>query len=107
MTETVHGPTDRGSVVLDIGGTIGALVLHTIADLLGVEIEVAPVGAGAEAHRTHTAVRERRGGPTVQYGAIFAALPAGTYTVYDPNGAPTDTATITGGHVTTLDWRPT
>jgi len=107
VTEVAHGPTGRGSVVLDIGGTIGTLVLHTTAELLGAEIEVEPAGGGAGAHRTHTAVRERRGGPTVQYGAIFAALPAGTYTVYDLDGAPADTATITGGHVTTLDWRPT
>ena len=103
--EARHGPTDRGAVVLDIGGTIGALVLHTTADLLGVELEVALVGADPRAHRTHTAVRERRGGPQLQYGAIYAALPAGDYTVYGPDGHPADTVTITGGQVATLDWR--
>ena len=100
-----HGPTDRGSVVLDIGGTIGALVLHTTVDLLGAELEVALVGADPHAHRTHTAVRERRGGPQVQYGAIYAALPAGAYIVYGVDGHPADTVTITGGEVATLDWR--
>ncbi len=100
-----YGPTDRGSVVLDIGGDIGALILHTTAELLGAELEVSPAGVDFHAHRIHTAVRERRGGPQVQYGAIYAALPAGDYTVYGPDGRPADTVTVTGGEVATLDWR--
>lgn len=102
MTEGTFGPTDRGSVVLDIGGDIGALILHTTSDLLGEEIEVGPADGGP---RTHTAVRERRGGPAVQYGAIYAALHAGSYTVFDVDGAAADTITIVGGEVATLDWR--
>lgn len=34
----------QGPVVLDIGGTIGALIVRMPSDLLGIEIEVAPVG---------------------------------------------------------------
>ncbi len=38
------GPSRDGSVMLDIGGDIGALVLHTSAEMLGVEIEISPTG---------------------------------------------------------------
>lgn len=34
----------QGSVMLDIGGEIGALVLHATAELEGVEIEIRPTG---------------------------------------------------------------
>lgn len=103
MAEQPYGPTETGSVVLDIGGHMGALALRTAPELVGKEIEVSPVGGHTT--RTHTAVRERRGAPEVQYVAVFAALPAGDYTVWDLDGTPTSTVTITGGEVATLDWR--
>lgn len=42
----------------------------------------------------------------MQYAAVFAALPAGDYTLLSLDGTPTHTPTltITGGHVTTLHW---
>jgi hypothetical protein len=36
------GPSQNGTVVLDIGGEIGALILLTGPDLLGAEIEISP-----------------------------------------------------------------
>lgn len=103
MAELPYGPTAVGSVVLDIGGHLGALALRTAPELVGEEIEVSPVED--DATRTHTAVRERRGGPEVQYVAVFAALNAGDYTVWGLNGTRGGTVTITGGEVATLDWR--
>ena len=38
MTESAPGPSNAGSVVLNVGDGIGALVLHTPADLDGHEI---------------------------------------------------------------------
>ena len=38
----------------------------------------------------------------MQYAAVFAALPAGDYTLLSLDGTPTHT--LTGGHVTTLHW---
>jgi len=103
MAEQSYGPTGAGSVVLDIGGAMGALALRTSPNLAGAEIEVSRVGL--DTPRTHTAVRERRGAPEVQYVAVFAALPAGDYTVWDLDGTPTSTVTIAGGEVAMLDWR--
>ena len=37
-----YGPTNAGTVLLDLGADTGALVLYTPADLLGAEIEVSP-----------------------------------------------------------------
>ena len=56
MPEFVLGPSHAGSVVLDIGGDTGALILHAPAEMLGREIDVTPAGA-PDAHGTHSLVR--------------------------------------------------
>ena len=44
MAEPDYGPTGAGTVVLDVGGEIGALILHTPPELAGAEIEIGPCG---------------------------------------------------------------
>ena len=68
-----------GSVVLDLGPGIGALVLHATAAEKGHEIDISPVGGGA---RTHSAVRERRMRGGSVYCAVYPSVPAGDYTVW-------------------------
>jgi len=97
------GPSNDGSVMLDIGGDIGALILHAPASMLGVEIEVCPTGS--HAHRSHVAIRERRGESGVRYAAIYPGLTAGEYTVFDANGTPAETVAIVGGQIAQIDWR--
>jgi hypothetical protein len=67
-------------VMLDLGPGVGALVLHTGADLHGVEIELSPVGRDGE--RSHKQVHERPVAGRPLYGAVFEALPAGEYTLW-------------------------
>lgn len=128
MTEQSQlGPSTDGTVVLDIGGDIGALILHTGPDLLLAEIEISRVDGtppladehhdhghehGTEhshdhAHpaRTHVAVRERHGPAGVRYAAIYPGLRSGEYTIWGTDGEATDTVTIVGGEVAELDWR--
>lgn len=129
MTEQSQlGASNDGSVMLDIGGDIGALILHTGPELLLAEIELSRVDGGpvpgpdhahenghGEAHqhdhgpsaapRTHVAVRERRGPAGTRYAAIYPGLRSGEYTVWGVDGAVADTVTITGGEVAQLDWR--
>ena len=52
MTESNPGPSGPGSVVLDIGDDVGALIIITPAAMAGEEIHVSPVGdaAGAGIH---------------------------------------------------------
>jgi hypothetical protein len=116
MDETAQlGPSYDGTVLLDIGGDIGALIINTTADLHLAEIEVSRVDDDdvhahgghrhAHPHRTHVAVRERRGPSGVRYAAIYPGLRAGEYTVWGSDGRPADTVRIVGGEVAQLDWR--
>jgi hypothetical protein len=51
------GPAD--ALVLDIGGSVGALVLYADPSCLGIEIDLTPVGA-PRSHHMHTMIRRRR-----------------------------------------------
>ena len=97
------GPSDNGSVVLDIGGDFGALILMAPESMLLDEIEISPVGD--DVARTHVAIRERRGPGGRRWAAIYPRLAAGEYTVWTVRGEPADRVTITGGQVAQLDWR--
>ncbi|WP_376795181.1 phospholipase [Thermogemmatispora sp.] len=89
-------------VVLEIGGEIGALILYTDPELRGKEIEVSPVQEPQK--RTHTAVLERRLNGKQLFAAVFAALPAGLYTLWDLAGQPAGTVAIEGGRVNEINW---
>lgn len=103
MTEPLPGPSRAGSVILDVGPGIGALVLHTPAALDGHELEISPHGNPA-ARRTHSRVRARYAGDQVDYAAIYPALAAGDYTLWHDPTTPAGTVTINGGHVTSCHW---
>jgi hypothetical protein len=66
--------------MLDLGPGVGALVLHTGADLHGMEIEVSP--AWRDGERSHKQVHERPVAGRPRYGAVFDSLPAGEYTLW-------------------------
>jgi hypothetical protein len=105
MSETAHrhGATGPGSVVLDLGGAVGALVLETPATLHGREIEISLIGA-AEAGRTHSLVRERTTAAGTRYAAVYPALTAGRYLIWRHIGTPVGEVTIDGGMVTRFRW---
>jgi hypothetical protein len=67
-------------VMLDLGQGVGALVLHTGAELHGVEVEISP--AGRDGERSHKQVHERPVAGQTLYGAVFESLPAGEYTLW-------------------------
>ena len=58
MDESSYGPTGAGTVLLELGPGVGALILHVPAELNGQEVEISRVGEPA-APRTHAQVRER------------------------------------------------
>ena len=96
--ETTYGPSWQGSVMLDIGGAIGALVLYTPSSWVGREINLLP-GDPALPH-THSAVRERgRAGETF-FAAVYPRLNQGRY-VLDGSG---QEVTIDGGRVRELTY---
>jgi hypothetical protein len=67
-------------VLLDLGPGVGALVLHTGAELHGAEIEISPCGRDAE--RSHKQVHERPVAGRPLYAAVFDRVPAGEYTLW-------------------------
>jgi quercetin dioxygenase-like cupin family protein len=103
MTEHAHGPTGPGTVVLELGADIGALILYTPADLDGAEIEISQDDIPG-ARRTHSQVRPRHLPAGTAYAAVYPGLPAGQYTIWHDENYQAATATITGGQVTTCHW---
>ncbi len=106
MEEHPTGVSRAGTVVLDIGGDVGAAVVVVPTWLGGVEIEIRAEGdAWTE---VHTAVRERElpAGGSVQ-AAVFESLPSGQYQVrvrHGEPGAATAKFAVLGGQVTEVSW---
>jgi hypothetical protein len=103
MTEPAAGPSGPGTVVMDVGGAIGALILYTPAAMDGREIEISRDDAPA-ARRTHAQVRARHMATATEYAAVYPGLGAGRYTIWDAQDRPAVTVVITGGHVTSCRW---
>jgi len=91
-----------GSVVIDVGGDVGALVLYVSASQLGREIEVSPVDSTGV--RTHAAVRERHVAAGTRYCVVYAGLAAGEYTIWSDEITSAGTVNVAGGRVTETDW---
>jgi hypothetical protein len=120
MAEPALGPSSAGSVVLELGGAVGVLVIEATAELDGREIEISPVDGtdqhehprdhdhahdhNARARRTHSQVRERGTAAGTSYAAVYPGVAAGPYTVWRDPGTPVGTVTIDGGRVTRYRW---
>ena len=90
-------------VLLEIGGDLGALIVHVDAALHGIEVEISP--ADDDHSRTHKDVLERSMGGVPAYTAVFDQLPAGEYTLWTRGVARSRNVAIIGGEVVELDWR--
>ena len=102
MTESAAGPSGPGTVVLELGADVGALVMFTPADMDGREIEISRDDQGAR--RTHSRVRPRHLPAGTRYAAVYPDLPAGTYTIWSGSSRPAGRVVVTGGRVTTWSW---
>ena len=103
MTEPAAGPSGPGTVVLELGAGIGALILYTPADLDGAEIEISR-DDDPGARRTHSQVRQRPMATATAYAAVYPSLAVGQYTVWRDEHSLAATATVTGGQVTSCHW---
>ena len=103
------GPSGVATVVLDIGGTRGAVIVYTPNSLSGAEIEIRRAGGPWDG--THTAVRRRDLRRTVVYAGVFGSLEAGAYQLrlrgtgvsHDQEGPLVD-LTVKGSEVSELEW---
>ena len=103
MTESVAGPSGPGTVVLELGADVGALVLLTPAELDGREIEISR-DAVPGARRTHSQVRPRHMPAGTKYAAVYPDLPAGAYTIWADEQRSAGRVVITGGRVANWSW---
>jgi hypothetical protein len=103
MTEPAAGPSGPGTVVLELGAGIGALILYTPADLDGAEIEISR-DDNPGVRRTHSQVRQRHMATVTKYAAVYPDLQAGQYTIWRDEHSPAAAVTITGGRVTSCQW---
>ena len=102
MTELAAGPSGPGTVVLELGPGVGALILHTPAELDGREIEISRDERGAR--RTHSQVRPRHMTTGTRYAAVYPDLPAGPYTVWTDEQSAAGRVVVAGGRVTNWSW---
>lgn len=99
MSEPQLAPSGDGSVILDIGGDVGALLLRTPPTLVGQEIDLIPDDVTVP--RTHSAVRERQLENRVSFAAVYPHLTSGSYTIEGSH----QRVTIVGGRVTEVDYQ--
>ena len=98
-----HATVGAGTMVLDIGEGIGALVIHTAKEQCELEIEISP-GDSATAPRSHNQVHARHNRHGTTYSAVFPSVAEGEYTVWRTDGAPQGSVTSRGGYVTEHHW---
>ncbi|GGK91347.1 phospholipase [Mangrovihabitans endophyticus] len=102
MSHHTFAPSGQGTVVLNIGADIGALVIHTPGRLRGHEIEVSPrADAG---RRTHAAVRARYVRSGVRWSVVLDSLHAGRYVIWRDPATPLAEVDVRGGAVTEFEW---
>ena len=101
--ENYSARTHPEFVVLDIGGTRGALIVHAEADMHAREIEISR--AGDDGDRSHKEVLERNINGHPAFTAVFDGIEDGLYTLW-LDGEPREREVrIVGGAVAELDWR--
>ena len=104
-----HGPENphagQGSVMLDIGDDVGALVVTMPASMLGEEVEVTTRHEAPGHHRPHVAVVPRPvSGGTVP-SLVFPELREGSYALVPKGGDDVHLLVdVRGGEVTTAAW---
>jgi len=85
------------SVILDIGGGRGALVLYPSERFRGQEIEISRLDG--HGHRVHTGVHERSTQAQSRLTAIFGSLPVGKYVVWEDADTAGPVVTVPDGAV--------
>ena len=105
----------QGSVLLDIGGEVGALVVTMPAAMVDVEVEIRPWDGnhrpshvhdhGDGHHHPHVAVVERPVTGAVVPSLVFPELVEGRYELYVKGTDHVElTVEVTGGEVATAAW---
>lgn len=96
------------SVLLDIGGDVGAVVVEMPAAMSGLEVEIVPVDAPGQhdhAHHPHVAVVDRPVGEDWMPSLVFGEVREGSYVlVHKGRDTPRAPVEVRGGEVTWAVW---
>ena len=90
--------------MLELGDGIGALIVQTGPELIGVEVEISP--AGYDEARQHKQVLLRNMGALRVPTLVYDNLEEGDYTLWIDDEAVARDVHVDGGEVAELDWRP-
>ena len=99
--EPVYRPHPE-PVVLDIGGSNGALIVYADADLIDTPVEVSPSEDDDARFHQHVLERPMPDGST--YAAVFDKITEGPYTLWLHGQPRVRELVITGGEVAEVDW---
>ena len=101
-TESYSARPHPEPVILDIGEDMGALIVHTGADMHGVEVEIS--ATGQDHRRSHKEVLERAINGRPAFTAVFDKVRDGSYTLWVDDTARARGVVVRGGAVAELDW---
>jgi len=90
-------------VVLDLGDDVGALIVYTDPELLGVEVEISP--ASDDGDRRHKQALQRAMGRETVTALVYDNLPEGGYTLWMGGDPWARDVRVRGGRVAELDRR--
>ena len=88
--------------MLEIGDDLGALIVHTDAQMHGIEIEISP--SEDDGARSHKEVLERTVGGRPAFTAVFDRLPGGTYTLWTGGVARARGVAVAAAEISELTW---
>ena len=96
----------QGSVLLDIGDGVGAVVVDMPASMEGVEVEIRPQGpAHHHGHHPHVAVVNRPVEGGLLPSLVFPEVPEGDYGLHlKGSDVRRRTVAVAGGRVTAAQW---
>ena len=95
----------QGSVLLDIGEDVGAVVVLMPASLDGVEVEIRSHDSSHHGHHPHVAVVARPVAGGVVPSLVFPEVREGSYDLcLKESREATATVAVVGGEVTTAVW---
>lgn len=98
---------DRGAfehgVMVDVGGSVGALIVYAPAEMSGQELEISQ--RGDDVNRVHAEFLRRTTASGPVCAAVFGSLSQGRYCLWRTDAAEPTEVEIIGGEVTEFHWR--
>ena len=103
MTEPAAGPSGPGTVIMELGAGVGALILYTPADLDGEEIEISRDGDPGPSARIRGSGRGTCPARPGTRPSTRACQPGSTRSGAT-SAARRPPCTVAGGQVSSCDW---